>query len=231
MKKRYLCLFACLLLCIPLVQLAGQSSPGDVWVVPGTSTVQAGTSFPVEIFINTGNAKIAALGLDIDINPQILQYGTISQLIFEPLFQNIARVAIAPENPGRLTISGFSAAGVGPGTELKFATIDMRALTPGTSVLSVEVNTLTDANYASIGIPGGINGQVTVVDATSPGDPDGNGVWDIIDALKTAQYAAGLNPQGFNAAAADVNCDGTVNIIDALVIAQYVVGVISVFGC
>ncbi|HEX2924728.1 MAG TPA: dockerin type I repeat-containing protein, partial [Ruminiclostridium sp.] len=58
------------------------------------------------------------------------------------------------------------------------------------------------------------------------GDANGSGKVDIIDALITAQYCAGLNPQGFQAALADVNRDGSVTIVDALVIARYAAGLI-----
>jgi hypothetical protein len=41
----------------------------------------------------------------------------------------------------------------------------------------------------------------------------------------------GLNPQGFVAANADVNCTGTIDIVDALLVAQYYVGLITSFSC
>jgi hypothetical protein len=58
------------------------------------------------------------------------------------------------------------------------------------------------------------------------GDVDNNGVINIIDALKTAQYYVGLNPPGFDVSAADANADGAITIIDALIIAQYYVGLV-----
>ena len=45
----------------------------------------------------------------------------------------------------------------------------------------------------------------------------------------TAQHYVGLNPSGFAAAGADVNCDGNINIVDALMIAQRYVGLINGF--
>jgi hypothetical protein len=39
----------------------------------------------------------------------------------------------------------------------------------------------------------------------------------------------GLNPSGFVAANADVNCSGTADIVDAFFIAQYYVGLITNF--
>jgi len=59
------------------------------------------------------------------------------------------------------------------------------------------------------------------------GDVNNSGKVDIVDALMTAQYYIGLNPQGFTAANADVNGDASITIVDALMIAQYYVGLIS----
>jgi hypothetical protein len=63
------------------------------------------------------------------------------------------------------------------------------------------------------------------------GDANNNGSIDIVDALITAQYYVGLNPQNFFLQAADVNCNGTVDIVDALVIARFYVGLINQFSC
>ena len=54
-------------------------------------------------------------------------------------------------------------------------------------------------------------------------------MFDIVDALLTAQFYVGLNPANFNQNNADVNCDGSVDIVDALLIAQYYVGLIAEF--
>jgi glucuronoarabinoxylan endo-1,4-beta-xylanase len=61
------------------------------------------------------------------------------------------------------------------------------------------------------------------------GDVNEDGSINIVDALLTAQYYVGLNPQNFNPANADANCDGNINIVDALLIAQYYVGLINQF--
>jgi len=63
--------------------------------------------------------------------------------------------------------------------------------------------------------------------AASLGDVDNNGVINIVDALKIAQYVVGSNPPGFDRNVADTNADGTVNIVDALIVAQYVVGTVT----
>lgn len=68
----------------------------------------------------------------------------------------------------------------------------------------------------------------TVIDdgIALPGDVDGNGEVDIVDALLVAQYYVNLDPVVFNPNVADVDLDGEISIIDALLIAQYYVGLI-----
>lgn len=61
------------------------------------------------------------------------------------------------------------------------------------------------------------------------GDANGDNTVNILDALVTAQKAAGLNPSPFNAANADVNKDNKVDILDALLIARYAAGLITTF--
>jgi poly(3-hydroxybutyrate) depolymerase len=66
---------------------------------------------------------------------------------------------------------------------------------------------------------------------TLPGDTDGSGVIDIVDALTIAQAYVGLNPANYNADCGDVNCNDSIDITDALLIAQLYVGLISDFPC
>lgn len=58
------------------------------------------------------------------------------------------------------------------------------------------------------------------------GDANSDGQADVIDALLTAQYYVGLDPQGIDLSVMDVNGDYSIDIIDALLIAQYYVGLI-----
>ena len=52
-----------------------------------------------------------------------------------------------------------------------------------------------------------------------------------MDALLIAQYYVGLDPAGFVAANADVDCSGNIDIVDALLVAQYYVGLVSNLTC
>lgn len=59
------------------------------------------------------------------------------------------------------------------------------------------------------------------------GDVNSSNEIDIIDALLTAQYYVGLDPENFDLNAADVNADSNIDILDALLIAQYYVELIT----
>jgi hypothetical protein len=66
-------------------------------------------------------------------------------------------------------------------------------------------------------------------DTDIPGDVNGDGSIDIVDALLIAQFYVGLNPANFDQSDADTNCDGIIDIIDALLLAQFYVGLIANF--
>ena len=87
-------------------------------------------------------------------------------------------------------------------------------LAPGQTPVPTRTATVTRTITAPAGTP-------TSTQSVTPGDVNGDGTINIVDALMTAQYAVGLSPRDFRTAAADINCDGTINIIDALIIAQY----------
>jgi endo-1,4-beta-D-glucanase Y len=60
-----------------------------------------------------------------------------------------------------------------------------------------------------------------------PGDANGSGAIDIVDALVIAQYYVGIGVSNFQACASDVNKDGSIDIVDALRVAQCYVGIVS----
>ncbi|QQO57057.1 MAG: hypothetical protein N838_30595 [Thiohalocapsa sp. PB-PSB1] len=63
------------------------------------------------------------------------------------------------------------------------------------------------------------------------GDANGNGNTDIVDALETARFAAGLIAAVANPAAADVDRNGLINIVDALLIARHAAGLATPLTC
>lgn len=63
------------------------------------------------------------------------------------------------------------------------------------------------------------------------GDTNNDGVCNIIDALRIAQYYTGIDFPDFAIGAADVNQSGSIDIVDSLLIAQFYVGVIPQLDC
>jgi len=73
-----------------------------------------------------------------------------------------------------------------------------------------------------------LGGVAMVMHGQICGDVDGNGVANIVDALKVAQAFVGFQQVS---AAGDVDGNGVIDIVDALRIAQYYVGLISTLNC
>lgn len=63
----------------------------------------------------------------------------------------------------------------------------------------------------------------------APGDVNGDGNVNGIDAVLILKYAANTLQTNFNLAAADVNADGSINGVDAVLILKYAAGTISMF--
>ena len=58
--------------------------------------------------------------------------------------------------------SGFDVTGRGPGSDLYLVTINWTTEGIGTTDITIEVDTLVDPNYLTIGTPAGIGNTVTV---------------------------------------------------------------------
>ncbi|MBN2440509.1 MAG: carboxypeptidase regulatory-like domain-containing protein [Spirochaetales bacterium] len=198
------------------------SGTGTMWIVPADQTVQVKDRFTVEVHVNTGEQKFAAYGVNLTYNSNIL---TLEKADPGP---DGFLSATSVNQPGNQVLSGFDPQGTGPSEDLHILTITFLAHATGSDVPDLIVNDISDVNFATIGIPTGINGKVTVVES-SLGDVDDNGEIDIVDALLVARYYVSGNSSILDLSRADVNKDGNVDIIDALRIAQYYVGIITSF--
>jgi hypothetical protein len=140
---------------------------GEVWLVPASISVSVGSDFSVEVHANTGNQKLAAYGLDVtyDGNIIVLNY-SIGRNGVEAGPDGFVATAGVP-TPGIIRISGFDASGTGPGTDLYILKIYFTAIGAGTTPLDVRVDELTDPETFTIGNPAGIGGSVTVTDAAT----------------------------------------------------------------
>ena len=181
--------------------------------------------FTTQVYIDSGSQKVAAYVFNFTFDPNIVNIIEITA----GSDGFISAIEIDNSN-GWALVSGFDASGVGPSSSLNFLTITWEAIGAGESVLAIDIDLLVDESTAEIGTPHGINSHVTVNPPTSIlGDVNNDGFIDIVDALQTAQYYVGLNPQDFHSERADVNADGYIDIVDALLIARYYVGLIDKF--
>jgi hypothetical protein len=73
-------------------------------------------------------------------------------------------------------------------------------------------------------------GAATGARAQGCGDPDGNGMVDVIDAANVARAAVGL-PSNCTLATCDVDGNGSINVIDAANVARAAVGLPAALNC
>jgi len=190
---------------------------------PQNSIQGLGSTFQIDVVVDSGNQNLAAYGFDITYDGSLLNVVDVAE------GSDGFLAAANTSTDGQIVASGFDASGTGPGSNLQVLIITFQAESEGTSPLNISVDQLVDPDTNSIGSACGNSGSVTISDINNLGDVNGDGGIDIIDALLTAQYYVDLNPANFNAGAADTNCDGNVDIIDALLIAQYYVGLLNSF--
>jgi len=238
-----------LLLIFIIIPIFAQDNPGDVWLVPAQTTVLGGAEFETEIHVNTGSQLLAAYGIDIEYDYELLSgFPSGYWVLGDDGFINV----IPPDwEAGHLVLSGFDAMGKGPSVDLHLLTlIWVAANKSGEATIDISVNDLSDEMLISVGIPNGIDGYVTVLEPTptpsplptpeptpittpvpSPtlGDVNADGKITIVDALIVAQKYVGIDNPGFISPIelGDTNDDGKINILDALVISRYYVGIIS----
>jgi hypothetical protein len=79
------------------------------------------------------------------------------------------------------------ASGTGPGSDLQVLDITFDAIAEGTSALGLYIDQLIDGSAGTIGTTWGIGRSVEVTTGL-PGNADGDGDVDIVDALLVAQY-------------------------------------------
>jgi endoglucanase len=198
---------------------------GNVTLAIGSVSAAPSSTFKINVNLTSAANVVAAYGITVTWPSNLATCGSVAA--GTDGYYSAANIATA----GQAVISGFDATGKGPGTNLNFVVLNMTASSSaGSGAINMTVNTLVDAATANLcnTITGG---TLTIAPTGTPGDVNGSGSVDIVDALMVAQYYVGLTPANFNAAAADVNCSGSVDIVDALKIAQFYVGLIASLSC
>ena len=132
------------------------SLAGAMWYLPHDQIVDNGTSFLVEVHLNSGIQYFAAYGVDILYDSSIISYNSYS--IGAQGFVSALNV----RTPDVVKISGFDAIGKGPGLDLHVLTIHWTAVAVGETVLGMEIDQLSDQYLNNIGKPTPNDGRVIV---------------------------------------------------------------------
>jgi hypothetical protein len=224
-KNAKVFLFLIIMLLPACTVLYAQNSPGDIWLNPSIRYQLPGQEFDLEMYINTGNTSIGAFHLEIAYDPLYLETDLEFRFI-ETSFSTF----INETTPGLLSCTVLQDAGENvTGSALPVFSLSWYALEEiGETAISITMSDVTDDSYNPVEATTEIFTPMTITD-TLPGDCDGNGVVDIIDALLVARIYVGLIPAPDYQDHLDVNCDGDLTIVDALMIARYYVGVITGF--
>ncbi len=129
---------------------------GKVWIVPAQQTVSIGSTARIVLHVNTGTSMLAAYGITVTFDPQILGSPVVAAETSGFLS------ATNTTNPGNIGTAGFDTVGKGPSTDLALYNITFTAIGVGTSQIGVTANTLVDPNTITIGTPSGTGGSITV---------------------------------------------------------------------
>ena len=140
---------------------------GRVWMVPASQQVAAGSNFTNEIHVDSGSQMLAAYGIFIDYNNNIVDVNAAAGNNGVDTGAD-GFVSAVNDTPGQLRISGFDAMGKGPGADLQLAIINWTGVAQGTTTLTVIIDSLTDNMTNTIGNPSPENGSVTVLEGETP---------------------------------------------------------------
>jgi hypothetical protein len=134
---------------------------GRVWMDPEISTVSVDSEFKTDIFVNSGDQKIAAYGLIFNYSEDIITLNKdIGNNGVTP--GDDGYVAALNNTEGQLFIAGYDVYGKGPGDKLHFLTINWRAVKTGETTITITVEKMVDETTDVVGKPVGISGKVVV---------------------------------------------------------------------
>ncbi|MFC3958867.1 S8 family serine peptidase [Halovivax cerinus] len=199
------------------VEDGGEDPPEEGFIRLGEAT--AGEGETATVSLDTDLTGIAGYQVRLDYDPSTVEFVEASGVdITDPTVN---------DEDGTLTLSASQTSGVDAPTlaDLTFEVVGSAGESSDLTFdqaftqLNTEDEIVQPAEY--------IDGSVTVGDSgcALPGDVDGDGSVTSLDATKTQQYIAGLDPGNFDEACGDLTGDGQISPADVTAIHQEIVGV------
>lgn len=153
-------------LCVMFLVIVGGSAfagPGDVWLTPTSVTVNPNEAFNLDVYLDTGSQSLGAYGFDIIYDYSLVAVDTSMGSISGVTPGADGFLSAVNADPGVLTVAGFDVTGTGPSSDLHLLTISFLALSGvGVSTIDLNVNSLIDTSYTTIGSPTGYGATVSV---------------------------------------------------------------------
>lgn len=135
---------------------------GRVWITPVISTVQDSSEFKTDVYVNSGDQKVAAYGFLINFSEDIINLDTEKGNSGVEPGKDGYIAALNANVPGQIFVAGYDVYGKGPGKELHFLVINWRAAKKGETTITITVKNLADETTGIIGKPLGISSKVIV---------------------------------------------------------------------
>jgi hypothetical protein len=126
--------------------------------------VDKGTDFSLDVYVNSGDQKLAAYGIVVSFVETIVEANTAIGNKGVEAGPDGFISAISTDGPGTIVISGFDIDGTGPGSTLHIVTINFSAVDTGSSAIGLSVDSLVDEDTDPIGTPTGVGGNVEVIE-------------------------------------------------------------------
>ena len=136
--------------------------PGTCWFEPENVSISRGQSFLTELHINSGDQVIVAYNIAINYSFSFLELDFSAGNSGVKAGPDGYISAVNSSANGLIAISGFDTSGTGPGLDLHFLTFYWKAHDQGNTFISIMVGDLIDNSYEDIGVPAGIDCNVTI---------------------------------------------------------------------
>jgi hypothetical protein len=128
---------------------------GEMWLELPGETVSINSLFSTQIFINTGNQKVAAYGITLQYDSSLIILDKEKGNNGVSAGEDGYLAAVNASHPGITVIAGFDTFGKGPGKTLQFLTIHWKAVKKGQASIKLKIDTLSDETTQPIGVKKG----------------------------------------------------------------------------